>query len=76
MCQVACIVHDTVPEATDAGPFRIPGRVRVAVGIGLGVGAGEKMVYFCDLGTGAWVGYFSGSGLTNCEWLIPGSGGD
>jgi hypothetical protein len=35
-----------------------------------------SMVYYCDLGTGAWVGYFSGSGLTDCEWLIPGSGGE
>jgi hypothetical protein len=34
------------------------------------------MIYFCDLGTGAWVGYFSGSSLTDSEWLIPGSGGE
>jgi hypothetical protein len=32
------------------------------------------MVYFCDLGSGAWMAYIcSGSGLTDCEWLIPGS---
>jgi hypothetical protein len=30
--------------------------------------------YFRDLGNGAWVAYlcFSG-GLTDCEWLVPGS---
>jgi hypothetical protein len=32
------------------------------------------LVYFCDLGNGAWMAYIcSGSGLTDCEWLIPGS---
>jgi hypothetical protein len=34
------------------------------------------MVYFCDLGNGAWVAYIcSGGGLTDCEWLVPGTGG-
>jgi hypothetical protein len=34
------------------------------------------MVYFCDLGNGAWMAYIcSGSGgLTDCEWLVPGTG--
>jgi hypothetical protein len=34
------------------------------------------IAYFCDMGNGAWVAYvsFSGSGLTDCEWLIPGTG--
>jgi hypothetical protein len=31
------------------------------------------MVYFCDFGSLSLVAYFSGSGLTDCEWLIPGS---
>jgi hypothetical protein len=33
------------------------------------------MVYFCDLGSGVWIGYICGGGLTDCEWLIPGTGG-
>jgi hypothetical protein len=31
------------------------------------------MVYFCDFGKWSLVGYFSGSGLTDCEWFVPGS---
>jgi hypothetical protein len=31
------------------------------------------MVYFCDFGRWSLVAYFSGSGLTDCEWLVPGS---
>jgi hypothetical protein len=27
------------------------------------------MVYFCDFGSLSLVAYFSGSGLTDCEWL-------
>jgi hypothetical protein len=34
------------------------------------------MVYFCDMGNGAWMAYLCGGGLTDCEWLIPGTGGD
>jgi hypothetical protein len=32
------------------------------------------MVYFCDLGNGAWVAYICSGGLTDCEWLVPGTG--
>jgi hypothetical protein len=45
----------------------------LAAGMIMDVSEVLSMVYFCDLGTGAWVGYFSGSGLTDCEWLIPGT---
>jgi len=39
---------------------------------------GHAMVYFCDLGSGAWMCYFcpSGGGVTDCEWLLPGTGGE
>jgi hypothetical protein len=35
------------------------------------------LVYFLDAGNGGWVVYlsFSGMGLTDSEWLVPGTGG-
>jgi hypothetical protein len=58
-----------------AGLFPILGSGSVAGSIELGDGDGKAMVYFCTVGSEAWIAYLSGSGLTNCEWLIPGSGG-
>jgi hypothetical protein len=33
------------------------------------------IVYFCDQGNGAWMAYvcIGTGGLTDCEWLVPGS---
>lgn len=59
--------------AVAVGKSLILGSVIVAVGIGLGSGAGKAMVYFCNVGSEAWIAYFSGKGLTDCEWLVPGT---
>jgi hypothetical protein len=51
----------------------MPSASGLAKGLVMDVSEVLSMVYYCDLGTGSWIGYFSGSGLTDCEWLIPGT---
>jgi hypothetical protein len=51
----------------------MPSASGLAKGMVMDVSEVLSMVYYCELGTGAWIAYSSGSGLTDCEWLIPGS---
>jgi hypothetical protein len=38
--------------------------------------SGFSMVYFCTIDGGSWVAYLCAGGLTDSEWLIPGTGGE
>jgi hypothetical protein len=52
----------------------VPSASSLAKGMVMDVSEVLSMVYYCELGTGAPGSVTSsGSGLTDCEWLIPGS---